>query len=81
MLGFLGQDTSDCMKNGVLVGYSSMSSGLIQQFRSRYGKKIKVVVTGGFAASLLPLAPGFDRIDPSHTLRSLALLALEHTVH
>lgn len=79
IIGFLGRDTSKCMKNGILVGYSSMSSGLIRQFRKRYGKRLKVIATGGFAASLLPLSPGFDRIDPSHTLRSLALLALEHT--
>lgn len=77
--GFLGRDTSECMLNGVLVGYSSMSAGLIQQFRRRYGKGLKIIATGGFAASLLPLSPGFDRVDPSHTLRSLALLALEHT--
>jgi len=76
---FLGQSTSECMQNGILVGYSSMSAGLIGQFRRRYGKQLKIIATGGFAASLLPLSPGFERVDPSHTLRSLALLALEHT--
>ncbi|MBP9866141.1 MAG: type III pantothenate kinase [Candidatus Omnitrophica bacterium] len=79
MGGFLGQNTSKCMQNGILMGYSAMSSGLIQQFRQRYGKRIKIIATGGFAESLLPLSPGFDRVDPSHTLRSLAFLALAHT--
>lgn len=78
---FLGLDTISCMNNGILVGYSAMSSGLIQQFRHRYGKNLKVIATGGFAANLLPLSPGFDRVDPSHTLRSLALLSFAHTAH
>ncbi len=77
--GFLGRNTSDCMKNGILVGYGAMATDLIRQLRQRYGKKLKTIATGGFASKIRPYAPGFDLIDPQHTLRSLALLALQHT--
>jgi len=81
MRGFLGQSTSDCIQNGILMGYASMADGLAAQFRRRYGKSIRFIATGGYAETIAPLTTSFDRIDPGHTLRSLALLALSHTAH
>jgi len=50
-----------------------MTDGLILRFRHRYGKKFKVIVTGGFSAHLKPFmdTTQIDIIDPLLSVKSL----------
>lgn len=71
---FLGTNTLDCLSSGVLEGYGALTDGLIERFKSKYGKNLKVIATGGFAAHLQPYSRRMEKVDPQHTLKSLLLL-------
>lgn len=73
-VSFLGRTTYDCMKSGILEGYGAMVDGLVNRFRARYGKSLKVLATGGFACHLKGYARSFDILDPLHSLKSLHLI-------
>lgn len=72
--GFIGRDTQGCMKAGILQGYGAMTDGLIERFRRRYGKRFRVIATGGFAEALTPYSTRIDIVDPLLTLKSLCEL-------
>lgn len=71
---FLGRDTQGGMKAGILQGYGAMADGLVERFRSRYGRNLKVIATGGLAPLIHPHTSQIDISDPLLTLKSLALL-------
>jgi type III pantothenate kinase len=71
----IGRDTVSCMKYGILQGYGTMAEGLVQRFKAKYGRSLKVVVTGGLAKLISGHVRGVDIVDPLLTLKSLARLA------
>lgn len=71
---FLGESTYDCLRCGILEGYGAMTDGLIERFKLRYGKKLTVVATGGFAAHLKPYTRRMKIVDPQHSIKSLLIL-------
>ena len=71
---FLGRNTRECMEAGILEGYGAMTDGLIQRFRKRYGKNLRVLATGGFATVIRPYAKNIDIVDPKHSIKSLLTL-------
>ncbi len=68
---FLGLNTYDAMSSGILQGYGAMTDGLIERFKKRYGKKLYVIATGGFATHLKPYFTHVDLVDPKHSMKSL----------
>ncbi len=74
---FLGTNTYDCMKSGILEGYGALTDGLVERFKARYGR-MKVIATGGFAQSLKPYTKSFEVLDPKLSL--YALLSAYHSV-
>lgn len=74
---FLGRNTMNCLKSGILQGYGSMTDELIRRFKKRFGLNLKVLATGGFVKHLKPYIKEVHRIDPLHTLKSLHLLYCE----
>ena len=74
---FLGNNTRECMESGILEGYGAMTDGLIQRFRARYGKNLRVLATGGFANILRPYTKNINIIDPLHSVKSLLALLRE----
>ena len=70
---FLGRNTFDGMRSGILEGYGALTDGLVERFKRRYGP-MRVVATGGFASHLKPYASSFDTFDPKHSVKSLVLL-------
>ena len=70
----IGRDTRGCMKAGILQGYGAMADGLVAKFRKRYGRRFRVVATGGLARTLAPYTTQIDVVDPLLTLKSLARL-------
>ena len=73
----LGKTTYDCMKSGILEGYGAMTDGLIQRFRSKFGKNLKVLTTGGFTKHLGPFTKSIQIFDPKLSVKSLLLLFKE----
>lgn len=76
--GFLGRNTLEGMKLGILQGYGALTDGLVARFRKRYGCRFRVIATGGLAQTLAPYTKSIDLIDPHLTLKSLDLAFLEH---
>lgn len=76
---FLGVTTYECVSSGILQGYGAMIDGLVERFRKRYGKNLRVLATGGFVPHLRRYTRSFDIVDPRLSVRSLALLFQERT--
>lgn len=70
----IGRDTKTCMKSGILHGYGALVDGLVERFYKRYGKRLRVVATGGLARNLSPYMSRVDIVDPLLTLKSLERL-------
>lgn len=77
---FIGTSTIDCLSSGILQGYGAMTDGLIYRFKSKYGNKLRVIATGGFARHLKPYTRHLDIIDPQHSIKSLILLFKQHNL-
>lgn len=71
---FLGKNTQECMSSGILEGYGAMTDELIQRFRKRYGKNLRVLATGGFATVIRPYTKHLSTVDPQHSIKSLLTL-------
>ncbi len=70
---FLGRDTVSGMKAGILQSYAAMTDGLIERFKKQYGRRLRVIATGGFANTIACHTHFIDVADPSLTLRGLGL--------
>lgn len=75
---FLGRTTYDCIRSGILQGYGAMTDGLIARFKKRFGKKLRVIATGGFVKHLGPYCRSLNIKDPKHSLKSLLILFKDH---
>ena len=71
---FLGRTSYECMESGILEGYGAMTDGLVERFKARFGKNLKILATGGFARHLKPHTHSIDIFDPLHSLKSLCLI-------
>ncbi len=71
---FLGRTSYECMESGILEGYGAMTDGLVERFKARFGKNLKILATGGFARYLKPHTHSIDILDPLHSLKSLNLI-------
>ncbi len=76
---FLGRTPRECMESGILEGYGAMTDELIQRFRKRYGRNLRVLATGGFAETLRPYTMNIHTVDPQHSVKSLLALWRERT--
>lgn len=71
----LGRDTVSSMNNGILYGYASMCDGLIERFRKKYGKKLKIVATGGDAALVSKYSRYIKTVSPDLISTGLFILS------
>ncbi len=69
--GLIGKDTQSSMNNGVLYGYAAMCDGLIELLRKKYGRRLKVVATGGDAALVARYSRHIKKVDPDLALKGL----------
>ncbi len=75
---FIGQDTQECMNSGILQGYGAMADELINRFKSKYGKDLGVIISGGFSQHLKPYITSHVIYDPKIALEALYLLYRAH---
>ena len=61
---FIGSNTLECLSSGILEGYGALTDGLIERFREKYGKNLKVIATGGFAGHLKTYSRHLKNLDP-----------------
>ncbi|MFP5343587.1 MAG: type III pantothenate kinase [Candidatus Limnocylindria bacterium] len=83
----IGRDTVSAMQAGAVIGYQSLTVGLLERLRRELAdsagvppSEVRAILTGGLSAA--PWAAslaGIDAIDPDLTLRGLAILHAEVT--
>jgi len=71
---FLGKSTADSIRSGACYGLSYMCDALIQDFKRRYAKDLKVIATGGLAIFFKKRCKHIDIVDKNLTLKGLKLL-------
>jgi type III pantothenate kinase len=70
----IATNTLEAIRSGVAFGYAGLVEGLIARMRAEAGFPLRVYATGGLAATLAPLCPSFEVVDPHLTLRGLAAI-------
>ncbi len=71
---FIGSNTVDCMKSGVLYGNASCIDGMIGRIREELGVSPKVVATGGMAKHIIPCCREEIQMDDALLLKGLNLI-------
>jgi len=72
--GFVGKDTRGSMNNGIIFGYAALCDGLVEQFRKKYGSKLKVVATGGDARFISKYSRQIKTVSPDLIFEGLLRL-------
>ena len=69
----LGKNTIHALQSGILLGYESLVSGMLDRMEREMGQRCRIVATGGLSFVLTALKHRFDVIDPLLTLKGLKL--------
>jgi type III pantothenate kinase len=75
----LGQNTVHALQSGILLGYESLVSGMLERFEREMGQRCHIVATGGLSFVLSTLHHRFNQIDPLLTLKGLKI-AFQYSV-
>lgn len=70
----IGRNTTHAMQSGLVYGYASMVSGMIERFIGELGKETKVIATGGLVDLIAPHVPSIQVRAPWLTLDGLRIL-------
>lgn len=70
----IGRNTVHAMQSGLLFGYVSMAEGMVARFRAELGDDMKVVATGGLAATVAQETKVIDILAPWLTLDGLRII-------
>jgi type III pantothenate kinase len=70
----IGKSTVQAMQSGLFFGYVGLVEGLIARFRAEMGPEMRVIATGGLAATIAAETPVIDVVDPWLTLDGLRLI-------
>jgi len=74
---FIGKDTVQAIRAGILVGYVGLVKEVIAKIREQEpGEPFKIIATGGLSLVLEPLREIFDFTDQHLTLKGLHLMFL-----
>jgi len=70
----IGKNTVGCIQSGVFWGYTGLIEGLAQRIKDEYGRKMKVIGTGGLAPLFAQGDDLFDTIEPDLTMHGLTVI-------
>lgn len=70
----IGHNTVDCMQAGVFYGYIGLVDSLVARMQKEFGKKLKVIATGGLAGLIAAESKSIDVVDEMLTLKGLKIL-------
>jgi type III pantothenate kinase len=68
---FIGTNTVDCMKSGLLYSAAYGMDGIIDGIENELGEKVNAVATGGLAKVIVPLCKKEIAIDDELLLKGL----------
>ena len=71
---FIGSNTVDCMKSGVLYGNAACVDGMIGLIEEELGQQVSVVATGGMARYIAPYCRRKLKLDDALLLKGLKLI-------
>ena len=72
-----GRNTATSIQHGLVFGFACMVEGLVQRLKRQLPGPVKVLGTGGFAASIARVSPVFDHVLPGLLLEGLRRLYYE----
>ena len=72
-----GRNTTTSIQHGLVFGFACMVEGLTQRLKRQLPGPVKVLGTGGFAASIARVSPVFDHVLPTLLLEGLRRLYYE----
>ena len=58
----------------IFLGFGALADALIVRFRLEYGKRMSVLLTGGFSRQIAPYMDTHVKVDSYHTLKSLVTI-------
>lgn len=67
----MGGNSADSIKSGIIYGTASMVDGMCARYREELGAGAPCIVTGQYAASILPYCKGEYQYDETLLLRGL----------
>lgn len=70
----IGRNTVDCMQSGVFYGYIGLVDSLVAQMQKEFGKRLKVIATGGLAGLIAEGSKSIEVVDEMLTLKGLKIL-------
>ena len=70
----IGQNTTHALQSGLVLGYASMVTGMVERFKQELGRDSKVIGTGGLAGIIARETEVFDTVNPDLTLVGLRLI-------
>ena len=70
----IGKNTIACIQSGVFWGYVGLIEGLIVRIKAEYGRKMKVIGTGGLAPLFAQGENLFDLIEDDLTMHGLTVI-------
>jgi len=72
---FIGKNTKSSIRGGMAYGYGAICDGLIERFKKKLGKNLKVVATGGDAFLISRYTKSLKIIDSNLSHKGLFLLS------
>lgn len=73
-LVLVGKDTVSSIKSGILNGFGSLTDGVINRIKDKYGRRIIVVGTGGYIELIKKYSTAIDKTDEFLTLKGLQII-------
>jgi type III pantothenate kinase len=70
----IGRNTVGAIQSGLVHGYLGLVEGLIARIRGEVDFPVRVVATGGFAATMAAHTPAIDRVDDALVLEGLRII-------
>lgn len=67
-------NTVECMRSGVLYGYSAMIDGMVKNFEDALGEKVNVILTGGVSGKIAKYCRCNPVCNPNLLLEGMRIL-------
>lgn len=69
----VGSTTVESIQSGLLYGFASLVEGMVKRITQTMVGQPRIIATGGYAALMSEVYPGFDAVDMNLTLKGLCI--------
>jgi type III pantothenate kinase len=70
----VAKNTVSSMQSGIFYGYVGLVEGIVTRIQEEVGQPLKVIATGGLAASIAEASTMIDSVEPFLTLEGLRII-------